>query len=150
MNLQELQAAIAAYRATATEAQLEALSEMLNFEVEATEERLTEIEDEREAQAAEEERRREEEEEAKLPDSERLANTLTHRTDSAIITVNRMRNGRCDVTAIAKPQHPADARLSAIATERHHSALDNTVWYAWSAKGEIKTIFRGAVELLSA
>lgn len=149
MTLEEVQAAIIAYRASATEEELVDLGIMLVEEGKLIDEQLEEIEEQRESALEEAERRREEEEEAALADAERLAGTRRHKTSNAYLTVNGFRDSHCDVIVVTTPDHPAGQQLSAVATERTHMQEDETDWYIWTTQGQIENVFDEAVKLLS-
>lgn len=90
MNLQELKAAITAYRQSATEEQLEAYREMLSSERDATDEALSEISAEREAATEEAERQAWSESEEGKEEAEYFANAiqLWYRTETQSVTIN--------------------------------------------------------------
>lgn len=90
MNLQELQSAIASYRATATEEQLEKLQEMLSKEDDAINEQLEEIESERQEAKEEAERIAWESSDEGKEEAEHFRNAimLWYRSEDKLVTVD--------------------------------------------------------------
>lgn len=90
MNLEELQAAIAAYRATATKEELEALGEMLVEESKLVDSRYEEIKAEQEEEAERLQQMEWEQSEEGKEEARHFANAiqLWYRTEEVSVTVN--------------------------------------------------------------